>query len=76
MIEIILYAVNGWICQRHLHVVDEGGSILIHFYGAIFGLAVSRAVNRSVKGQSHRPPVCKAVHKSVLPIVALWFKPR
>ena len=46
IIEIILYAVNAWICQKHLNLVDEGGAILIHFFGAIFGLAVSRAVNR------------------------------
>lgn len=37
--EMIWYGLNESICVNHMHVTDAGGSILIHTFGAYFGLA-------------------------------------
>ena len=40
-IEVPLYLLNGYICFTLLGAVDIGGAIVIHTFGAYFGLAVS-----------------------------------
>ncbi|KAG7385776.1 hypothetical protein PHYBOEH_008902 [Phytophthora boehmeriae] len=39
--ELIFYAINEYILIETLHVADPGGSMVIHAFGAFFGLAVS-----------------------------------
>ena len=45
-VEMIFYAFNEWISLKVLRVVDVGGSIYLHAFSAVFGLAVSFVVNR------------------------------
>jgi len=40
-IEIIFYAMNMSICGEHLGVVDVGGCMYVHMFGAYFGMAAS-----------------------------------
>ena len=40
-VELILWAINFEICVGLLGIVDVGGSIVVHTFGAYFGLAVS-----------------------------------
>ena len=40
-LEVIFYAINEYILSSCLQVIDAGGSIVIHTFGAFFGLAVS-----------------------------------
>jgi len=49
LIEIIFYTMNEEICFQQFQAVDMGGSIVIHTFGAYFGLAVSSVVG-SPKG--------------------------
>ncbi|KAK3912537.1 Ammonium transporter Rh type B-A [Frankliniella fusca] len=44
-VEMVFFAVNEHVCHK-LHIVDLGGSIIVHVFGAYFGLAVSRALGR------------------------------
>eukprot|EP00485_Elphidium_margaritaceum_P008393 CAMPEP_0202692502 /NCGR_PEP_ID=MMETSP1385-20130828/6863_1 /ASSEMBLY_ACC=CAM_ASM_000861 /TAXON_ID=933848 /ORGANISM="Elphidium margaritaceum" /LENGTH=484 /DNA_ID=CAMNT_0049348041 /DNA_START=66 /DNA_END=1520 /DNA_ORIENTATION=- len=39
--ELFFWALNFHICVEMLHIVDVGGSIVVHTFGAYFGLAVS-----------------------------------
>ena len=40
-IELIIYSINFYICVEAMHINDVGGSIVVHTFGAYFGLAVS-----------------------------------
>merc|ERR1712087_915495 len=39
--ELIFWSFNFYICVEYLSIVDVGGSIVVHIFGAYFGLAVS-----------------------------------
>ncbi|RLN66270.1 hypothetical protein BBJ28_00023847 [Nothophytophthora sp. Chile5] len=39
--ELIFYAINECILVESLHVIDAGGSMVIHTFGAFFGLALT-----------------------------------
>ena len=41
VIECIFFAINEAIIIEYLHISDVGGSILVHLFGAYFGLAVA-----------------------------------
>jgi len=43
--EIVFYALNEKILSHKLHITDVGGSMVIHAFGAYFGLAVTRAIS-------------------------------
>ena len=43
-LEIVFYAVNEMIAIEFLQYSDAGGSIIIHTFGAYFGLALSRVL--------------------------------
>ena len=43
-LEIVFYAVNEMIAIEFLQYADAGGSIIIHTFGAYFGLALSRVL--------------------------------
>lgn len=40
-LEIIFYALNEYVLTDYLKVIDAGGSMVIHTFGAFFGLALS-----------------------------------
>jgi len=44
ILEIIFYCLNEKIIVKHLIITDAGGTILIHMFGAYFGLAVARVL--------------------------------
>lgn len=40
-IEVFFYGLNTMVCFNYLLAVDAGGSMVIHAFGAYFGLACS-----------------------------------
>lgn len=43
--EVVFYALNEKLLSHKLHVTDVGGSMVIHAFGAYFGLALARVIN-------------------------------
>ncbi|EDO30704.1 predicted protein [Nematostella vectensis] len=43
-IEVIFYTINRTICTTYLQAVDPGGAVLVHAFGAYFGLTVARVL--------------------------------
>lgn len=43
-LQLIFYSLNQFIAVVHLKIVDIGGSMIIHTFGAYFGLAASRVI--------------------------------
>ncbi len=56
LVETVIYALNLYIYTFKLKAVDVGGSVVIHSFGAIFGLAATRFLghprDRSVENAS------------------------
>ncbi|XP_058956016.2 ammonium transporter Rh type B-B [Pocillopora verrucosa] len=44
IMEVVFYGVNNLIAVKYLKYADAGGSIVIHTFGAYFGLALSRVL--------------------------------
>ncbi|XP_063594381.1 ammonium transporter Rh type A-like [Penaeus indicus] len=53
LLEIPAWVVNKYVGVEVLGVVDLGGSIIVHVFGAYFGLAMSRALSRRVSPMDH-----------------------
>eukprot|EP00112_Aurelia_sp_Birch-Aquarium-sp1_P003620 Seg1408.7 transcript_id=Seg1408.7/GoldUCD/mRNA.D3Y31 product="Ammonium transporter Rh type A" protein_id=Seg1408.7/GoldUCD/D3Y31 len=47
IIESVIYAVNELILVHYIKVTDIGGSMIIHMFGAYFGLAVALVLRRT-----------------------------
>ena len=45
ILEVVFYAINELIAIEFLKYSDAGGSIIIHSFGAYFGLALSRMLH-------------------------------
>ena len=51
ILEVVFYAINELVAIEFLKFSDAGGSILIHTFGAYFGLALSRVLyNKDAHG--------------------------
>ncbi|KAL8625333.1 hypothetical protein ACOMHN_044476 [Nucella lapillus] len=54
LLEMVCFALNEWIGLTHLQVVDVGGSMFVHAFGAYFGLAASRVLYKADVAQSEK----------------------
>lgn len=46
LFQVTLFSVNEFVLIQHLHVIDAGGSMTIHTFGAYFGLTVCMILRR------------------------------
>ena len=51
VIECIFFAINEALINEFLHISDAGGSIVVHLFGAYFGLAIAFVLRNS--GDEH-----------------------
>ena len=47
IVETIFFSINEAICFQLLQITDHGRAIVVHLFGAVFGLAVSRMIYSS-----------------------------
>ncbi|XP_073424799.1 ammonium transporter Rh type C isoform X2 [Dendrobates tinctorius] len=54
LFQVTLFAVNEYILLDKLHVIDAGGSMTIHTFGAYFGLTVAWILRRPQLNQNNK----------------------
>ncbi|CAJ0943935.1 unnamed protein product [Ranitomeya imitator] len=54
LFQVTLFAVNEYILLDKLHVIDAGGSMTIHTFGAYFGLTVAWILKRPKLNQNNK----------------------
>jgi ammonium transporter Rh len=70
--EVVFYNINAHICIHMFDVSDLGGSIIIHCFGAYFGLAVSRVIYRD-NGQIDNPAEGTEYHSDLFSMIGTTF---
>jgi len=74
MIEIIFYAINKMLLEQAYGVVDVGGSMVIHMFGAFFGVMTAFML-REDRQRNHR--LCRAERMSdlfaMIGTIFLWM---
>jgi len=52
--ELMVWAVNFHICVEYLGIIDVGGSIVVHCFGAYFGLAASFIIGKPLRDDENK----------------------
>ena len=71
ILEIVFYKLNAWILLRKLQISDIGGSLVIHAFGAYFGLAVARCLFK--KGHVDNPAEGGEYHSDIFSLIGTVF---
>lgn len=72
--EVVFYSLNKMICETILEVVDHGGSIIIHLFGAYFGLTIARIIKRDGQVKNDKNSSTKSSDLfSMVGSVFLWI---
>ncbi|XP_028404508.1 ammonium transporter Rh type A-like isoform X2 [Dendronephthya gigantea] len=71
-IEIIMFSVNEFILLKELKVADAGGSMVIHCFGAYFGLAVSFMIRRP-EDTDNNPKEGSVYHSDIFSMIGTIF---
>jgi len=62
-IEVMAWVLNYWFLIDRLHVVDNGGSMTVHTFGAVFGLVFSIITSPLYESERERKRQKRAVEK-------------
>ncbi|XP_056425228.1 ammonium transporter Rh type C [Hyla sarda] len=75
LFQVTLFSVNEFILLHKLHVIDAGGSMTIHTFGAYFGLTVAWILNRPKLLQNNHKEGSTAVSDlfSMIGTLFLWM---
>jgi ammonium transporter Rh len=63
-VEVVFYNINAAVCYGRLAVADIGGSMVIHTFGAYFGLTVSLMLDRTTSRKEKRASKWSSDHNS------------
>ncbi|XP_006824549.1 ammonium transporter Rh type B-like [Saccoglossus kowalevskii] len=73
-VEIIFFSVNEYVGAGYFQTADVGGSMFVHVFGAYFGLAASRVLNKkSWEGSSKEGSVYHSDLFAMIGTVFLWM---
>lgn len=72
LFEVIFYNINAFILINYLSVSDIGGSMVIHAFGAYFGLAVARVIYKP-DGQMDNAAESAEYHSDVFSMIGTVF---
>ena len=74
LIEIVFYGVNKMIIEKLVHVQDIGGSMVIHTFGAYFGLTVAWIISpRKAEGHAKATPTVTSDMFALIGTIFLWM---
>lgn len=68
-IELVFWSLNFYVCVSKLGIVDVGGSIVVHSFGAYFGLAVSYIIGKPRKEKENK----SMYHSDVFSMIGTLF---
>lgn len=71
IIELFFYALNEFIVLHYLGAADIGASMLVHLYGAVFGLTVSYILGP--KNASSSPHCGDSYNSNLIAMVGTLF---
>ncbi|EDV19600.1 expressed hypothetical protein [Trichoplax adhaerens] len=72
--EVIFYSINETLCLQYLKISDMGGSIVIHAFGAYFGLAVAFVLySRDAVGHANEGSSYQSDISAMIGTVFLWI---
>lgn len=71
LLEVVVYGVNEYVLVDHLGVNDIGGSLIIHTFGAYFGLAVS--IMNWKRGLKDNPKEGSVYHSDLFSMIGTLF---
>jgi ammonium transporter Rh len=71
IIETFFYTLNETISLESIPISDIGGSMVIHLFGATFGLALTKVFSDRRSGKSHN--VQEAYHSNLIAMVGTMF---
>jgi len=71
LFEMVFYKLNAWILLSIFSVSDIGGSMVIHAFGAYFGLAVARCLFK--RGHIDNPAEGGEYHSDIFSLVGTVF---
>ncbi|XP_033126027.1 ammonium transporter Rh type B-like isoform X2 [Anneissia japonica] len=72
--EIIFFTINLYLGLDHIKVLDVGGSMFVHTFGAYFGLTVSRVLyNKAAAGNEKEGSVYHSDLFSMIGTIFLWM---
>jgi len=72
--EVVIYAANEYILTNILYITDAGGSIIIHTFGAYFGLTVATVIHHHHHvGHGHEGTLYHSDLFSMIGTVFLWM---
>lgn len=72
IIEVLVYSLNAQIALA-LHITDIGGSMVIHTFGAFFGLAVSKAISGATRSSQGHPDNSAVYHSDLFAMIGTVF---
>ncbi|KAM5171117.1 ammonium transporter Rh type C isoform 2-T2 [Mantella aurantiaca] len=74
LFQVTIFAVNEFVLLNKLHVIDAGGSMTIHTFGAYFGLTVAWILKRpNIKNNSNEGSVYQSDIFSMIGTLFLWM---
>lgn len=71
ILQTVFYNLNAWICINCFNISDIGGSLIIHAFGAYFGLAAARCLFK--KGQIDNPAEGGEYHSDIFSLIGTVF---
>jgi ammonium transporter Rh len=72
LLEVIFFSLNESI-RFELHTTDMGGSVVVHMFGALFGLALSLALNRKNGSSPSNDNNGSAYHSDMFAMIGTVF---
>lgn len=73
IIETVFYAINEMILVHYIKVTDVGGSMVIHMFGAYFGMAATFALRRVELREEENSKESSTVNSDLFAMIGMFL---